>query len=986
MSFNYLVFPSAGSLSVAVVAAFIFILQIWFSTKGSEFRWFRWAAAVSFSTIVYAVGILLEYNASEGPINRFGGLLEWTAVIFLVHALYGFVFSRLNIPSRRYHLAAGGFHVLILILLWSTNIFVSDHFVMRRFLTLGKPFVEADIGPLGPGFMLYALGASINAIRLWIVKEKEMEPHSRAYVWGASFWILLGAHDAAAAVGLPSIQYIMEYGFLGFSGALLYTMFSDYLRTSDGLAQSNSILRKEIETRKRVEQERGESEERYRTLFELESDAILLIDDETQRIVEANEAALRLYGYSREELLSSKILDLSAEPEKTLKGLKQRETHIPLRWHLRKDGSRFPVEITRNLFELQGREVHISAVRDISSRLEAEKELRETRELLMSILDNSPALIYVNTPDSRYRLVNKAWERYTGKTSEEVQGRCIEEVFSANTARGFMAGNQKVMETGLAVDAEESVNGAEGKVFFYTVRFPLRDEAGHIDSVCGISFDITTRKRAEEALKKSEGLHKEAQRVAHIGHWELDPDIGTPLWSEEIFRIFGLDPDEGEPSFTDHETHVHPEDWPILNNAVRKAGSEGTPFDLVFRIVKPGGEIGWMHAIGTASKDDEGNVTKLFGTAQDITALRQTEEALRESELKLRLVTQAIKDVFWMSSRDVGEMFYVSPAYETLWERSLESVYQSPRSFLEAILTDDLDRFLGVIEKYHRNGRAYECEYRIVRKDGEIRWIHERGFPLHESFHGIELMAGVCIDITERKKAEEALRRTNEALSRAHKQRKILSKRLIDLLEKDRRQIAMELHDHIGQTLTSLKMDIEMIREKLKPEQRALGARITEVQEKAIQAIKDVKNISRGLRPGILDALGLVPSLRELFNEIQQQTDIEIRFFSRGIPERFAPEKEVAIYRIAQEALTNIIRNAKAKNVFVNLIRKDENLSLSIEDDGVGFDQDKGMTFSKKGGPLGIPIMRERAEQLDGEFTLESRIGKGTHVLVEIPL
>jgi signal transduction histidine kinase len=244
----------------------------------------------------------------------------------------------------------------------------------------------------------------------------------------------------------------------------------------------------------------------------------------------------------------------------------------------------------------------------------------------------------------------------------------------------------------------------------------------------------------------------------------------------------------------------------------------------------------------------------------------------------------------------------------------------------------------------------------------------------------------VSKDVTELIKTEKDLRQMNEALSRAHKQRKILSRRLIDLLEKDRRQIARELHDHIGQTLTSLKMDIEMIHGKLKPEHTEMGARITEVQEKAIQAIKDVKNISRGLRPGILDALGLIPSLRELFSEIQRQTDIDIKFFSRNIPKRFAPEKEVAIYRIAQEALTNIIRHAKAKNVFVNLVKKGENFSLSVEDDGVGFDQDKVMTFSKNRGPLGILIMRERAEQVDGEFTLESHIGKGTHLLVEIPL
>jgi PAS domain S-box-containing protein len=1114
MSFNYLVFPSAGSLSVAVVAAFIFILQIRFATKRSEFRWFVWSAAISFSTILYAVGILLEYNAPEGQVNRFGGLLEWTAVIFLVHALYGLVFSRLNIPSRRYHLAAGSFHVLILILLWSTNILVSDHFVHRPFPTLAKPFVEAELGPLGPVFILYALGASINAIRLWIVKEKDRGTPSRAIVWGASFWVLLGAHDAAAAMGLPTFQYVMEYGFLGFSAALFYTMFSDYVRTSDALAQSNIILRKEMETRKRVEQERSESEERYRTLFELESDAILLIDDETQRIVEANEAALRLYGYSREELLSSKILDLSAEPEKTLKGIRQRETHTPMRWHLKKDGSRFPVEITRNLFELQGREAHISAVRDISSRLEAERELHETQAYLMSILDNAPALIYVNTPDNRYRLVNKAWERFTGKTNEEMQGRCIEEIFSANTARGFMAAHQKVVETGLPVVSEETVVGPEGKVLFHTVKFPIWDSAGRIDAVCGISFDITERrkaeealreseerfrtiinnskegivlqeisgrilswnptaervfgiseeeaakhtyttrdwntiredgslfpgsdhpsiytlstgmscenvvmgvksalggvtwinintnplfrgkdshpyavvitfsditerKRAEEALKKSEGLHKEAQRVAHIGHWELDPDIGTPLWSDEIFRIFGLEADEGEPSFNEHDTYVHPEDWPLLNKAVRRAGTDGTPFDLVFRIVKPGGKMGWMHAIGTTSMDDEGNVTKLFGTAQDITVLRKAEEDLRESEEKYRSLVESTEDSIYLVDRECKYLYMNRMHLSRFGVKASQVIGKRYDDFHSKKETEG---FKLMVNEVIKKSKSYRHVYESRRGGGHyLRTLS----PVKDPERKTKSVTVVSKNITELIQVEEALRQKNEALSRVHKQRKILSKRLIDLLENDRRQIAMELHDNIGQTLTSLKMDIEMIHGKLKPEQRALRARITEVQEKAIQAIKDVKNISRGLRPGILDALGLVPCLRELFSEIQRQMDIEIKFFSRDIPKRFAPEKEVAIYRIVQEALTNIIRNANAKNVFVNLVRKDENLSLSVEDDGVGFDLDKVMTFSKNGGPLGILIMQERAEQLGGEFTLESQPGKGTHVLVEIPL
>jgi signal transduction histidine kinase len=113
---------------------------------------------------------------------------------------------------------------------------------------------------------------------------------------------------------------------------------------------------------------------------------------------------------------------------------------------------------------------------------------------------------------------------------------------------------------------------------------------------------------------------------------------------------------------------------------------------------------------------------------------------------------------------------------------------------------------------------------------------------------------------------------------------------------------------------------------------------------------------------------------------------MEVNFFSRRIPKHFDQRKELAIYRIAQEALTNVIRHARAKNVFVNLVKKDDKLSLSVEDYGVGFNQDKAMKITKGKGPLGLLIMRERTIQLDGEFTIESQPGKGTHVLVEIPL
>jgi signal transduction histidine kinase len=251
----------------------------------------------------------------------------------------------------------------------------------------------------------------------------------------------------------------------------------------------------------------------------------------------------------------------------------------------------------------------------------------------------------------------------------------------------------------------------------------------------------------------------------------------------------------------------------------------------------------------------------------------------------------------------------------------------------------------------------------------------------------VGLLAEAFNDMSESlQRREDDLKRANQKLLKEHEQRKILSKRLIDLLERDRDQVAMELHDNIGQILTSLKINLEIIQGQLSPDYSEFASRIKASKERAVQALTDIKNISRGLKPSILDTLGLISSLRELFNEIERDTGIGIRFFSAKVPDRFEKEKELAIYRITQEALNNIVKYAHAGTVFINLVGKDNSISLTIEDNGVGFDLEKTMKIATGKGPFGLLIMRERAIQLQGEFSIESDIGKGTHLLVEIPI
>ena len=264
---------------------------------------------------------------------------------------------------------------------------------------------------------------------------------------------------------------------------------------------------------------------------------------------------------------------------------------------------------------------------------------------------------------------------------------------------------------------------------------------------------------AMEALRESEELHKEAQRVAHIGHWELYPEIGTPVWSDEIFRIFGLNPQEKGPSFTDLETHLHPDDWPLLNKAATLTSADGAPLDITFRIVRPDGEIRWMHAIWTTTKDEKGKVTKLFGTAQDITDLKQSEAALKKSEEKFRTFTEMAP---------VGVFVTDADGLTTYWNKRLceitgmQVVEGLGTGWADGVHPDDRERVFKEWYESAEKRSSFSCEYRFVDRDGAVTHTIGQASPLTDASKQVTGYVGTITDVTDLKQAEEALRESEE--------------------------------------------------------------------------------------------------------------------------------------------------------------------------------------------------------------------------------
>jgi PAS domain S-box-containing protein len=370
--------------------------------------------------------------------------------------------------------------------------------------------------------------------------------------------------------------------------------------------------------------------------------------------------------------------------------------------------------------------------------------------------------------------------------------------------------------------------------------------------------------------------------------------------------------------------------------------------------------------------DETGAVVMVGGASVEITERVRTEEALRESEERFRELAENIDEVFWISDPKNTRIIYVSPAYERIWGRSRDSLYAFPKSWTEAIHPEDKGRVVERIANRELQG-SHDLTYRIARPDGSIRRIRDRGFPVYDASGNIVRIAGISEDVTESKEAEEALQQANAQLH-------VLSRRLFQVQEDERRHLARELHDQIGQALTAAKIDLQAA-QRLE-ERTAIVRRLDDIIAVIERLLQEARQLSLDLRPPLLDDLGLVPALRWCLDQQAQRADLRVEFFADPALERVDAAIETACFRVAQEALTNVVRHARAQTVSVELHRTPEALHLVVRDDGIGFD----LMTAEQGASLGLLGMRERVGLLAGEMDCKSASGRGTEIHAFFPV
>ena len=542
------------------------------------------------------------------------------------------------------------------------------------------------------------------------------------------------------------------------------------------------------------------------------------------------------------------------------------------------------------------------------------------------------------------------------------------------------------------------------------------------------AFDM--RRRAEVALQRREREEQIIFDSVPAMIWYKDKDNRILRANKAAADSMGLRVEELEGKSThdlypEEANRYYQDDLKVIKTGQPKRG-----------IVEPyrnaAGEKRWLRTDKIPYRDDKGEIIGVIVFAVDITeqvladealqnahaglerlvqertqslaqanaALRaqvqerlQAEAALRESESRLRALIEAIPQQVWTAKPD-GALDYVSQRVVEYFGRTFEDMIGW--GWEQVLHSDDLPecrkRWLHALE----TGEPYEIEFRLKNaRDGSYRWHLGRALPLRGPNGLIVKWFGTNTDITERKQIENALQRAyaelewrvrerTAELALSQEQLRALTTHLESVREEERARIAREVHDELGQALTALNMDLAWLRKRL-PSAAALAP----LREKAAamsaliaETIDSVRKIASALRPSMLDQLGLAAAIEWQAAEFQQRSGIACRLLMDPQDIVLDRQLSIALFRILQEALTNVVRHAAATQVVITLDKTDTEVRLAVEDNGKGITED----VQTAPGSFGILGMRERALALGGALQIGSKDGTGTTVSVWVPL
>jgi PAS domain S-box-containing protein len=766
-----------------------------------------------------------------------------------------------------------------------------------------------------------------------------------------------------------------------------------------------------------VEQALKQSEKKYRILHDSMTDAFVLVDM-SGKIEEFNNSYRTMLGYSGEELHKLTYVDLTPEKWHSFEAkivkeqiIKRGYSDVYEKEYVKKDGEIFPVELRTFLISDDNGQPSAmwAIVRDITERKKNETVINELKEQFSKAFHSSPYASSISgLDDGRFIDVNERFLLLVDYERQEVVGHTVAELnlwidYSERQDVVEILAKKRSIK-----NLEASFRRKSGEIRTWRTSLELVEING---TKCILSMieDITEINRAKNALRENEEKYHTLIETTETGFVIIDGEGRVLDANLEYVRLAGyetLQPILGR-KVTDWTAEHHRAE---NTEEVRKCFEQGYVRNLEIDYVNEQGHFTPIEINATVLQTVKGKI--ILTLCRDITERKRAEAALKESEEKYRnLVERANNGILILQD---GLIKYANPYIAKLWVGDIQELLETP--FINYVLPDYLAKVTDIYKR-RMAGEPVVTKYEIAikNKSGEKRevelnagLINYNGRPadlviIHDitDSNAVEeklavsntLLQNQIIELQNSKKAisillEEVTSKRDEnarlfdIVSKRQRQLEFLSRELIFIEERERKKFSQDLHDSLGQILTTLKINVELALGKADSSNDELQNYLNESATLCEDAMNEAKQLSYALRPSVLDDFGLNAALRMLVTQTQKRINIPVDLSLDVDDTRYDPIVETVLYRIVQEGMTNIAKHAKATKAWVQLMRRNNVLALSIIDNGIGFKNEKISETREL--HFGLRNIRERVEFLGGKLYIETSIGKGTEISVEI--
>ncbi len=514
---------------------------------------------------------------------------------------------------------------------------------------------------------------------------------------------------------------------------------------------------------------------------------------------------------------------------------------------------------------------------------------------------------------------------------------------------------------------------------------PAREELKRI--ITQLDQVKSKARKTEEALEKNKNRLLKLQKVARVGFLEWNLKTNGIYWSDEIYDLYGVNDKTTPPSLELTMDLVHPDDLAIVEKNLKMAIEGIKDYNIDHRIIRPDGNLIWVHVQGELAFDETGNPETLLGTVIDITHRKKTAVALKDSEERVMLALDGTDQGLWEWDIVSGDLS-VSDNWCRIMGYSPGTTFFDFTWWEKSLHPDSLITFRDVFKKYlETQKKYYELEYQIKNKSGEWQWIWERGTCIAYGENGEPLkIIGIDRNITIRKKAELELIEINKSLDKKVKQRTLELKRLnehmINTEEKSRKSIANDLHDGVTQSIGLSLSKIKSVKELHSESDSEL---ISQIQVHLEQANREIRSVIYQLSPPVLDDFDIDLALGFLIEESNNKHQAHFKYINNlHEPLHLVRTHKITLYRAVSELITNILKHSNSLEAEIELSKIKNQIIIKVEDKGSGFDT--GSIHKSNYCGFGLYSLSERLSNIGGELSVKSVIGKGTHAMIRVPV